>query len=142
MATWWVTPPWREAHPLIADAGECGGDIQVGVASSRRFHHLLLPGRVFDVTAYPVQGDGTTPQPAPGAPIRIQVQYQLTVCKDVEDPGGTEVFADIIYPQLPERFDVDFVDISAAEKAARLLVQLHGPEHIGWDGAPRITLED
>lgn len=142
MATWQVTPPWREDGSLITDMGEYGGDIQVGAAPSRRFHHRLLPGRVFDVIAYPVQGDGATSRPAPDAPVRLQILYQMTVCKDVRDPGGTEVFADNTYPQLPERFDIDFVDISAAEKAARLLVQQFSPQHIDWDGAPHITLED
>lgn len=141
LALWNVGAPWREDGVLCQDAGDAGGDNQWGVAASRRFIHTQLPGRVIDIIAYPIRGDGTTPDPAPDAPIRLEWQTWITVCRDVEEPGATEVWADVEYSDLPERFDGDYRSVEAAEQGARALVRSFDPDrHIGWDGKPEMEV--
>ncbi|MDQ1041515.1 hypothetical protein QFZ75_008017 [Streptomyces sp. V3I8] len=141
----WFVPqrpvPWVESGEMLTDAGGVGGDIQIGNAAERRFTHTTLPGRVVDVTACPIKGDGSTSMPAEDAPIYLQQQVHTTICRDVEDPGGTEEFADITYPDLPEAYSGTYATVTDAEAAARRLVASTTPEHIGWDGVPDYPTE-
>lgn len=141
MALWHMGAPWREDGVMCEDAGDHGGGIQTGRAFSRRFAHTKLPGRLFEVIAYPVKGDGTTAMPDEDAPIRLGYQAWMTVCRDVEDPGGTEVWSDIEYSDLPERFDHDFETVEKAEGHAKALVRSFDPDRfIGWDGKPGMEM--
>ena len=127
---------WKEDEFGILPAGDAGGDIQVGEAYSRRFHHATLHGRMITVTACPVQGDDTTPE-IPNGVIRLQVQTELMVCTDPDDPGSTEVWSDIEYSDLPERFDVDYDSIPDAQASAlAYLKQINPALHFNWDGRP------
>jgi hypothetical protein len=134
------TPTWREDGELIDNAGDINGDIQCGAAYERRFLHTTLPGRLVDIAAYPIKGDGSDPMPDEDAPIRLEVQTELMVCRDTDDPGGTAIWSDYTYTtgnDLPERFDVDYVSVEAAEAAARRYVEQFDPAlHLSWDGAP------
>ncbi len=76
---------WVEKGELFEDAGDVGGDIQVGKAFDRRWVHRELPGRVLTIAAYPIQGDGSTPMPPEDAPVHVQWQIQKTICTDIED---------------------------------------------------------
>lgn len=142
---------WVEHGPLFEDAGDHGGDVQVGKAYSRRFRHTSLPGRLYTVTAYPIQAEGliSTGYRDPldpsrivkdDPPIRLEWQSELMVCRSTDDPGGTEVWSDYGYPDLPERFDGTYPSVLAAEVDARQLVRSMEPHHIGWDGSPEIVL--
>lgn len=128
--------PWREHGEMIDDAGSVGGDIQIGAAPERRFTHATLPGRVIDVTAYPIKGDGTDPMPPEDAPIHLSWQTHMTICRDIEDPGGTEEWADVAYPDLPEAYTGTYATVEDAERAARRLILSVEPTDIGWDGVP------
>jgi hypothetical protein len=136
------TPTWRESGTIMS-GGDCGGDIQAGDSFARRFVHTSLPGRVVDIAAYPIMGDGTTPDPPADAPIRLQWETHTTVCRDTEDPGGTEVWSDVEYSDLPEWAEGDYHSVGYAEKAAAALIITFDPDKfIGWDGSPSISLED
>jgi hypothetical protein len=127
---------WREVGDMVQDAGDVGGDIQIGAAPERRFTHATLPGRVVDVTAYPIKGDGSDPMPPEDAPIHLSWQAHMTICRDVTDPGGTEEWADVAYPNLPEEYTGTYATVEDAERAARRLISFFNPAHIGWDGRP------
>lgn len=139
LAIWHLGTPWREVDELMED-GNAGGDIQVGKAYSRRFTHTKLPGRVLDIAAYAVRGDGTDPMPDADAPLTLQWQSSMTVCRDVDEPGSTEVWSDIEYSELPERFDKEFHYAMNAQAMARKLLEQFDPEHIGWDGKPEMEI--
>jgi hypothetical protein len=129
-------PQWRELGELTEDAGDVGGDIQIGAAPERRFTHATLPGRVVDVTAYPIKGDGSNPMPPEDAPIHVSWQRHLTTCGDITDPGGTEQWADVRYPEVPKEFAGPYATVEEAEAAARRLVAEFDPSGIEWDGDP------
>lgn len=125
---------WKEDGLGIQDAGDAGGDIQAGKAYSARYLHTTLHGRLITVTAYPVRGDSTTPE-IPDGVIRLQVQTERMICRDPEDPGSTEVWSDIEYSDLPERFDIDYVSVEEAEYAARVYLETFRPAlYLNWDG--------
>lgn len=132
--------PWGEVGEMIEDAGSVGGDIQIGAAPQRRFTHATLHGRIVDVTAYPIRGDGSDPMPPEDAPIHLSWQTCTTICRDVEDPGGTEEWADIEYSDLPEAYTGTYATVEDAERAARRLIRFFDPAHIGWDGRPDFPL--
>lgn len=133
---WWFTgEPWQEHGPMHEGGDDSGGDIQCGTAYERRFLHTKLPGRVFELTAYPIMGDGTDERHPEGV-IRIQQQICTTICRDVDDIGNTEEWSEYSYPELPERFDIDFTSMELAQEAARIYVETFDPEHINWDGKP------
>lgn len=131
---------WKDdGNGVIGPAGDVGGDIQVGEAYSRRFVHERLAGRHIEVNAYPIKGDGTTPEPPEDAPIRLKIQTELMVATDPDDPGGTEVWSEYEYSELPEAFEVDYPDVETAELAARrYLKQLDPALHFTWDGRPEM----
>lgn len=129
-------PQWRELGELAEDAGDVGGDIQIGAAPERRFTHATLPGRVVDVTAYPIKGDGSNPMPPEEAPVHVSWQHHLTICRDVADPGSTEEWADVRYPKVPEEYGGPYATVEEAEAAARRLVAEFDPSGIEWDGDP------
>lgn len=139
MALWHIGEPWRE-QDAMCEAGEPGGDIQCGKAFGRRFTHTKLFGRVYEITAYPVMGDGTDPMHPDGV-IRIQQEICTTICRDVDEVGSTEEWSEYAYPDLPEHCDIDFATAESAEAAARYYVKTFDPEHIGWDGCPSYTVE-
>lgn len=137
MCSWHIEGPWRELGSLYEGADNYGGDIQIGNALSRRFVHATLPGRLFEVIAYPIRGDGSSPMPPEDAPIRLAYQTHMTVCRDAEEPGSTTVWSDIEYSDLPERYDIDCADIESAETLAKILIRSFDPDRfINWDGAP------
>lgn len=141
MALWHMGAPWRELDSLYEGTDDCGGDIQTGNIFSRRFTHTKLPGRLFEVIAYPIKGDGSTPTPDEDAPIRLEVQTRMTVCRDVEEPGSTETWSDTEYSDLPERFDHDFDSVKKAEAHARAMIRSFDLDrHIGWSGNPGMEI--
>lgn len=133
-----IASPWAKHGCLFEDAGQYGGDVQVGKSYSRRFARADMPGRLVTVYAYPIEAEG------PGddeKSITLEMQTELMVCRDVDDPGSTEVWSDIEYSDLPERFDVVFTSVELAEQTARALIKSMEPHHIGWDGYPGMPLD-
>lgn len=123
---------WQEQGELFEDAGDMGGDVQVGKAFNRRFINPDLPGRLVTVNVYPIAGDGNNEPDLSEVDIECQVEYMI--CEDMDDPGGTEVWSDIKYDR-----DIDVLvsdSIEKAESAAKNYVKRFLPEHIAWDGEP------
>jgi hypothetical protein len=133
---WYLGLPWEHDGSMIVDAGDIGGDVQVGMAASQRFLNTRLGGRVYDVSAYPVE---KTEGPDNEKVIVLEVQTQMTVCTDVTQPGDTEKWADIEYSDLPERYDITYGTVELAEAAAQELIRTFDPDrYIGWDGYPKM----
>jgi len=127
---------WKEDSVGITEAGDVGGDMQVGKALSRRFLHTSLYGRMITVTAFVEQGDGTDSR-IPEGVIRLAVQTELMICTDQDDPGSTEEWCDYEYSELPERFAHDYAAVCDAEAAALIYLQQLDPGlHFSWDGKP------
>lgn len=129
---------WKDDGQGIVAAGDVGGDVQIGDAYSRRFVHTRLAGRHIEVRAYPA---GIADQGDPGEEptIRLEVQTELMVATDPDDPGGTEVWSDLEYGDLPGAFDRTYPSVEAAERAAKALLELLDPVlHFAWDGKPEM----
>lgn len=115
---------WTERQPLEpASGGDVGGDWQSGKAYCRRWK-AQLPDDHWAVIIdywYPVSG----PQ-SPG----IERQTEYIICTDPEEPGATELRADIRYQH---------VCAEPSEAMARKLcaeVDVYDPM-FDWDGQPR-----
>ena len=89
-----------EQNEIIEDAGDVGGDIQVGPAFNRRFTDGV--GTLVDVYVYVCRENATYTLDASPKPW-IQVQWSYLECTDLADPGGTETYAD--YRFVDERND-------------------------------------
>lgn len=118
--------PWKSVPPGTCQGGHVGGDIQAGTAWDVRFWRDDQPKAVATVWVYPVKYDDR-----PG--YRVQVQTELAICADRNEPGSTEEWADAFYR------DENGVHKSLrdAERAARLLADRYaaGREHVtAWDG--------
>ncbi len=131
---------WK-MHGGITEHGQIGGDVQLGRSFGIRFVHTSLPGRVVEVVAYPVTVDVAGQPHEEGEFIELRCEQQMTVCRDVEDPGSTEVWSDIEFVELPERFTRTYARLRFAELEAQALVAGILPEHIGWDGSPNVSLD-
>lgn len=128
---------WKDDGHGITTAGDVGGDIQAGEAYSRRFVHTRLAGRHIEVHAYPVANC----QPDPGAEptISLEIQTELMVATDPDDPGGTEVWSDLEYSDLPERYERTYPSVEAAEEAAQEYLRTLDPARdFTWDGRPEM----
>lgn len=128
---------WKDDEHGISRAGDVGGDIQIGEAYSRRFVHSRLAGRHIEVSAYPVANN----QPDPGAEpvISLEIQTELMVATDPDDPGGTEVWSDLEYSDLPERYERTYPSVEAAEEAAQEYLRTLDPARdFTWDGKPEM----
>lgn len=92
---------WHEVEPFGPyDEGEVGGDIQDGTAWGRRFARLLPSGRWAVITdTYYTVADNTRPgrNDDDQTPNDIQNCTMFTVCRNMEDVGGTEEWGDIQY---------------------------------------------
>lgn len=118
--------PWKPVPPGVCQGGDVGGDIQAGDAWDIRFWRDDQPKAVVTVWVYPVQYADR-----PG--YRVQVQTQLTICTDRQDPGSTEEWADAFYRDEPAVHK----KLGEAERAARSLAEWYaaGCVHVtGWDG--------
>lgn len=82
---------WYEVAPLdLPSGGDVGGDGQVSDSVTRRFARPRhKDGGWAVVTVYwylTVAGDGTAPQ--------IERQEEKVICRDLRDPGSTEIWSD------------------------------------------------
>lgn len=117
---------WQEKGSLFEDAGDVGGDIQVGKSFERRFVNPDLPGRLIDVTLYPVQEEGAVV-------VDVQMHTEFMICQDIEDPGSTEEWCDYRYVTLKT---TGFGTVEQAEAAAEEVLAKYDPAEITWDGEP------
>lgn len=122
---------WIRQGDVMADSGHYS-EYQEGKAASVRFVNSDLPGRVVTVVAY-----AHAPQNDDGEPdlsgLGIEAWHEFVVCRDIEDPGGTEEWADDRYEFLdtrPYNGDKD-----AAERDALAWIRSYDPaKFLHWDG--------
>lgn len=133
---------WKRGDILFEDAGDIGGDVQIGKSYSIRFYHAHLPGRLVTVAAYPIRTKNYTGEYGDADEvITLEQQTEVMICGDVQDPGSTERWSEVEYTALPERFDGVYATVKEAERAARQLITQTRPEHIDWDGLPEWAIE-
>jgi len=124
---------WEQHGEIVRDAGDVGGDEQVGESSSMRFVNPDLPGRVITIYAYPV---GVNHLGEDGDQIKvtgIQSATEFMICTDVDNPGDTEIWSDYTYVDEVIR---PFAELEAAERTAAGLLALADPKNIDWNGEP------
>lgn len=117
---------WQEKDDLFKDAGDTGGDVQVGKAYSRRFFNPDLPGRLVTMCLYPIREEGS-------AVVGVQMQTEFMICRDTEDPGSTEEWSDYRYVDLPI---IGFGTVEQAELSCMEVLPKYDPAKIVWNGEP------
>lgn len=116
---------WQLDGPPMADAGDIGGDNQIGRAFSARFVNLDLRGRIITVYAYPIgEGDRVT---------AVESATEYLICRDPENPGGTEEWSDYRYQHLEMDMSV-ISSIEQAEWAAESWIRLRYGADFDWNG--------
>lgn len=97
------SPLFTEVDPQDGpgDQGAVGGDIQVGTAWGRRFHHDFGDGThaVADVAFYLEDANAMSGEAGPD--LRISRQIDLIWCADPADPGSTQTGGDVRYQVVP-----------------------------------------
>lgn len=124
---------WEQHGEIFRDAGDIGGDKQVGESTSIRFVNPDLRGRVITIYAYPV---GVSHLGEDGDQVKvtgIQSATEFMICTDVDNPGDTEVWSDCLYIDETTR---PFAELGAAERTAAGLLTLADPKNINWNGEP------
>jgi hypothetical protein len=127
---------------LMTDDGQPGGDVQVGKACSIRLENRELDaekggGHIHLVTVY-VYPEGSERPETPGevdpTSLSLVMQTEFMVCTDRDDPGSSEVWADLQYDILDTRA---FRSIAEAGNVALGVLARFDPERdIHWDGGP------
>lgn len=124
-------PTWTEKDSVFHDAGDVGGDAQAGLSHNRRWWHRNQDGEyaVLDVYTYPayVELDEIAPDPKR---LVVGVQIHFTLCRDLEDPGGTEEWSDLMHATVSDEDEY----LGAADEAAQLLLKALEPGRLGWCG--------
>ncbi len=110
------------------DSGDVGGDNAVGITPSRRFAQLQTDGTWLLITDYamPFVSDwNETPRV-----YDIQNMTEVMVCRDLDDPGSSEITCDYEYEFVGER---GYTNIREAERAAARYVRGLDIKHYGWE---------
>jgi hypothetical protein len=124
---------WYEVEGgIFDDAGDQGGDVQVGRSFSKRFHNTKIPGVHVDAVAYPVAGDGNSEPDLTDVGVQLCVEFMI--CTDLKDPGGTEKWCDYRYSNKAD--PLRYGSVKLAEAAARKVVENFTLFDIDWDGEP------
>jgi hypothetical protein len=121
---------WIEKGVLNEDAGDVGGDDQIGPAFARRFVNPDLPGRLVTVCTYVVRDD----MDIRNGEWDVEEQIEYLICADMSDPGGTETWSEYSYERgtLDGRVRHSF---EAAQADAREHIGRISPsDFYGWDG--------
>lgn len=133
---------WVQRGEVMEDDGFHGDD-QMGDAASIRFMHTELPGRLVTAYAYPsgeesweAAEDGS--RQFLGEGLKIQVAVELMICGDIEDPGSTEKWSDMIYHTYkgsePGRLYGN--DLVRCQDDALEWIRNYPVDRITWSGHP------
>jgi hypothetical protein len=111
---------WERRYPLIAPAGDVGGDQQVSEAYNARWVRQLPDGRwsVVSRAYYTAESDG--------AKVMLE-QTEYMVCTDPGDPGSTEVASSDAYAVVTS---APPLDEAAVQDAAR---EAWAPTNAEWN---------
>lgn len=124
-----VTEGWIEVDSMV-EAADAGGDEQVGRAWDRRFRHPGKPGCLMTVYLYGVKVDNDAV--AAGFELGVQKQVEYMICRDIKDPGGTEVECGYQYENLDDYNTLNSVE--AAETEAHDWLKKLDAGDLSWDG--------
>lgn len=91
-------PEWIEDEiGLFANAGEVGGDIQIGPSYSRRYTFGPVGGRYMIVEEYRYAANDAAYRDSRAHEYYVQTQTMFLICTDLYDPGGSELDAEYVY---------------------------------------------
>jgi hypothetical protein len=120
---------WLPDGTAIACDDQVGGDDQVGESYSVRFRRADLPGAIITRTAYPVNVGGDCE-----GQFLVRVETVWLVCRDPDDPGGTEVWSD---RRVEDENELYGTSIEAARAAWGVACELRcDAGFLAWDGLP------
>lgn len=124
---------WVQQGRVMDDDGQHSEE-QVGNAASVRFVHTDMPGRLVTVYAYPV---GVVTPSENGDQVEcagIDTHTEYMICRDLDDPGGTEEFSQVMYETLDTK---PFSHVGLAENVALAwVIAFDADRNIHWDGNP------
>ncbi|MFG2001637.1 hypothetical protein ACGFNU_21045 [Spirillospora sp. NPDC048911] len=112
---------WRQDNTGITAGGDVGGDYQATDSFSVRYVHTDRSA-VVTVYAYGVER-------RPGR-YSVEMQTEMTVCRDVRRPGDTEEWSDSAYAAARGTFN----SAEQAYRAAHDAIRRHKAREIRWDG--------
>lgn len=116
-------PHWRAAK-VATYSGDIGADRQASDYWQAHYDDPKLCA-VVNVYWYAVQV-GTDQ-------YRVEQQTETLVCRDVRDPGSTEVWSDDQYQEFPKTYR----SAAAAEQDAQGRARRHRASDIRWNGVTR-----
>lgn len=125
-----------EIDKYFADAGDVGGDYQLGPARSRQFAQKRDDGTYTVITEYAYTTPGNLSAFDAGEfygrrhGYSVCNQTEIMHCRDLEDIGGSEIHSDIEYDDVPYMTIATKRD---ADALARTFIQRLSIEHYGWD---------
>lgn len=108
-------------------SGDVGGDNQVSEAWGRRFYRVLPDGEyaVIDVDFYVEDENGQDHEDRPRLVITRQTHFAR--CTDLEDPGSSETYADVMYA-------TETTFAPPTEELAKRMCAEFDPAELDWNG--------
>lgn len=126
---------WHPDGTGVENAGDVGGDIQVGPAWSVRYVNDAKPRSLITTSVYAVDHNNDDPERR-GEEYAWQAETEFLVCTDPADPGGTELWSDLDY----EDGYFGYETLPEAESEARKVAENLNTEQAAsahkWDGEP------
>jgi hypothetical protein len=124
---------WVPDGSGVLSGGDVGGDVQASDSWSVRFVPKAEPddglhGLITEYWYAEAMDDGT---------FGVTCQIEYMVCTDVEDPGGTETYAETDYDTGADVRAYETAE--AAGTAAQYQAKQSTPDGYAWDGRSRIT---
>ncbi len=135
---------WRRVDPAVENGGDVGGDIQCTDSYSVRYRPIAEPddGQYALVTIYfygcdtPASYGGRRWEGPPATGHWVRQQVEFLICEDPEEPGGSEVYAEYTYHDLPDSYP----DAEAAKGAAWGMAQREPAiQSLDWDGRSEVN---
>lgn len=126
---------WLPDATGISRNDQVGDDQQAGESYSIRFRRADLPNAIIMQTAYPVNvGDDCK------GPFLVRVETSWLICRDPNDPGGTEVSS----VRQPSDEDEFYETAAEAQRAAWNVANELSSDagSLTWDGLPGWEQDD
>lgn len=121
---------WTEHKSMFSDAGDIGGDLQAGNSYNRRWYVERPNGEraLIDAYTFPAFFDEDDEKDKRRL---IGWNIEFMVCTDLDDPGGSEVWAEGTHAIVGEEIETPGI----ADAAAKLLLEHLDPNMLDWCGA-------
>jgi hypothetical protein len=118
-----------EVGELVFSSLDVGGDRQIGRTYNRRFICPQIPGAVVDVTFYV---HASTEPPEDADEFAVYSETETTLCRDVSDPGGTEIWSRGETDEWADMNACGYRTVEAGEVVAERLAREYDPYRIDW----------